>query len=173
MPSTSIPGRRRRARSPSWASAATRGSAATRAGREPRPDRPRLPSALASLALPEPLRALDAGDVEVAGAGEDVLEAGQERLGRAVAALVDRGHPVTVLGGGHEVAYGSHLGPARTRALREGGRLGVLNLDAHFDLRDDARPSSGTPFLQTARSEERQGRGLDHRVLGIGQPSNT
>ncbi|NEC68853.1 formimidoylglutamase [Streptomyces sp. SID9727] len=132
-----------------------------------------LRRALASMALPERLRALDVGDVEVAGGGEDVLEAGQERLGRAVAALVDRGHPVMVLGGGHEVAYGSYLGLAQTRALREGGRLGVLNLDAHFDLRDDARPSSGTPFLQMARSEERQGRGLDYRVLGISQPSNT
>ncbi len=49
----------------------------------------------------------------------------------------------------------------------------MLNLDAHFDLRDDVRPSSGTPFLQIARSEERHGREFVYRVLGISQPSNT
>ncbi|MET8575981.1 formimidoylglutamase [Streptomyces sp. NPDC005012] len=132
-----------------------------------------LRHALASMALPKPLRALDAGDVEVAGEDDDALEAGQERLGRAVAALVDRGHPVMVLGGGHEVAYGSYLGLARSRALRQGARPGVLNLDAHFDLRDDDRPSSGTPFLQMARDEARHGREFTYRVLGISQPSNT
>ncbi|MET8572793.1 formimidoylglutamase [Streptomyces sp. NPDC004783] len=132
-----------------------------------------LRRALASMALPQPLRALDAGDVEVTGDGEDVLEAGQRRLGSAVAALVDRGHPVMVLGGGHEVAYGTYSGLRRTRALREGGRLGVLNLDAHFDLRDDVRPSSGTPFLQMARSEQRHSREFNYWVLGVSQPSNT
>ncbi|MFF9496980.1 formimidoylglutamase [Streptomyces flaveolus] len=132
-----------------------------------------LRGALASMALPKPLRALDAGDIEVAGDGEDDLETGQQRLGGAVAALVDRGHPVMVLGGGHEVAYGTYTGLAQTRAVREGGRLGVLNLDAHFDLRDDVRPSSGTPFLQMAQSEARQGRDFNYWVLGVSQPSNT
>lgn len=132
-----------------------------------------LRHALASMALPRPLRALDVGDIEVERDGEGVLEAGQERLGRAVASLVDGGHPVMVLGGGHEVAYGSYQGLAQTRALREGARLGVLNLDAHFDLRDDVRPSSGTPFLQMARSEEQRGRALNYWVLGVSQPSNT
>ncbi|MFI9048714.1 formimidoylglutamase [Streptomyces sp. NPDC053427] len=140
-------------------------------GRPGAADGPRaLRGALASMALPAPVRALDVGDVEV---GDGDLEDGQHRLGRAVASLVDGGRLVVVLGGGHEVAYGSYLGLADSRALREGGRLGVLNLDAHFDLRDDARPSSGTPFLQMARSEEERGRRLNYRVLGVSQPSNT
>lgn len=129
-----------------------------------------LRRALAPMALPHPLRALDVGDVAVTG-GE--LESGQQRLGAAITPLVDRGVPVVVLGGGHEVAYGSYLGLAASRAVRDGARLGVLNLDAHFDLRDDVRPSSGTPFLQMARDEERAGRRLDYRVLGVSQPSNT
>ncbi|WP_369142760.1 formimidoylglutamase [Streptomyces sp. R44] len=132
-----------------------------------------LRRALASMALPKPLRAFDAGDVEVAGDADDALEAGQERLGRAVAHLVDAGHPVVVLGGGHEVAFGTYSGLERTRALTAGGRLGVLNLDAHFDLRDDVRPSSGTPFLQMARNERRHGRELDYWALGISQAANT
>lgn len=129
-----------------------------------------LRRALASMALPEPAQALDVGDIEVS---DGRLECGQRRLGRMVASLVDRGHPVVVLGGGHEVAYGSYLGLAETRALREGARLGVLNLDAHFDLRDDAQPSSGTPFLQMAGDQEQRGQHLNYRVLGVSQPSNT
>ncbi|MFM9370069.1 formimidoylglutamase [Streptomyces sp. Da 82-17] len=129
-----------------------------------------LRAALASMALPAPLTALDAGDVEVA---DGDLESGQRRLGSAVAALLDSGSPVIVLGGGHEVAYGTYLGVRESAPVRSGGRLAVLNLDAHFDLRDDVRPSSGTPFLQMARAEEELGRRLDYRVLGVSQPSNT
>lgn len=128
-----------------------------------------LRRALASMALPGPLRVCDAGDVEV---GDGDLESGHERLGRAVAGLLGAGRPVMVLGGGHEVAYGSHLGLVRSGVL-DGARLGVLNLDAHFDLRDDATASSGTPFAQMARDEEGRGRRLNYRVLGVSQPSNT
>ncbi|MEE4418393.1 formimidoylglutamase [Streptomyces bugieae] len=140
-------------------------------GRQGAANGPRaLRRALASMALPSPVRVLDSGDVEVA---DGDLEAGQHRLGRVITSLVDRGRPAVVLGGGHEVAYGSYLGLAGSRAVREGGRLGVLNLDAHFDLREDARPSSGTPFLQMARSEELRGQRLNYWVLGVSQPSNT
>nr|WP_042377159.1 formimidoylglutamase [Streptacidiphilus melanogenes] len=140
-------------------------------GRQGAADGPReLRAALASMALPSRQSALDVGDIEVA---DGDLEAGHRRLGEAVGALLDRGHRVAVLGGGHEVAYGSYLGLNGSRLLRDGGRLGVLNLDAHFDLRDEPRPSSGTPFLQMARDEEEAGRRLNYWVLGVSQPSNT
>ena len=140
-------------------------------GRQGAADGPRtLRAALASMALPSPQRAVDVGDVEVA---DDDLEGGHRRLGDAVAELLDQGLRVTVLGGGHEVAYGSYLGIAGSGLLRDGARLGVLNLDAHFDLRDEPRPSSGTPFLQIAKAEAEAGRGFNYWVLGISQPSNT
>ena len=129
-----------------------------------------LRAALASMSLAAPVRLFDAGDIEVA---DEDLEGGQARLGSAVTGLLDAGSLVTVLGGGHEVAYGSYLGIANSAAVASGARLGVLNLDAHFDLRSDARPSSGTPFRQMADRETAQGRALDYAVLGISQPSNT
>ncbi|WP_406841851.1 formimidoylglutamase (plasmid) [Streptomyces sp. AHU1] len=129
-----------------------------------------LRDALSSLALPAAMRILDVGDIEV---GDGNLEGGHQRLGAVITPLLDRRHPVLVLGGGHEVAYGSYLGLAHSRALREGSRLGVLNLDAHFDLRDDAQASSGTPFLQMSRNETQHGRQLNYWVLGVSQPSNT
>ena len=54
-------------------------------------------------------------------------------------------------------------GVAGSAAVREGLRVGVLNLDAHFDLRDEPVPSSGTPFLQMARAEAAAGRELQVR----------
>ncbi|MFF1254703.1 formimidoylglutamase [Pseudarthrobacter sp. NPDC058329] len=112
----------------------------------------------------------DAGDVVVSGTG---LEAGQERIGEAVTALLDGGHLPVVLGGGHETAYASYLGVAESAAVQGGRRLGVLNLDAHFDLRDEPEPGSGTPFLQMARAEAAADRDFRYAVVGISEPNNT
>ncbi|RNL49876.1 formimidoylglutamase [Arthrobacter oryzae] len=112
----------------------------------------------------------DAGDVTVAGQS---LEAGQARAGLAITSLLDAGVLPVVLGGGHETAFASYLGMAGSQAVREGLRVGVLNLDAHFDLRDEPAPSSGTPFLQMARAETAAGRELKYAVVGISEPGNT
>ena len=129
-----------------------------------------LRKALGPLAFHLDRTVADMGDVAVS--GED-LEAGQERLGRAVAGLLDAGHQTVVLGGGHETAYASYLGVSASSAVQDGGRLGVLNLDAHFDLRDEPVPSSGTPFLQMARAEAGAGREFRYAVVGISEPNNT
>lgn len=112
----------------------------------------------------------DAGDILVAG---DALEAGQARAGLAITSLLDAGQLPVVLGGGHETAFASYLGVAGSAAVREGLTVGVLNLDAHFDLRDEPAPSSGTPFLQMARAEAVAGRELRYAVVGISEPNNT
>ncbi|HYH76212.1 MAG TPA: formimidoylglutamase, partial [Arthrobacter sp.] len=112
----------------------------------------------------------DAGDVVVS---DGALEAGQARAGQAIASMIDGGRLTVVLGGGHETAYASYLGVAGSDAVRSGRRLGVLNLDAHFDLRDEALPSSGTPFLQMARAEAAAGREFRYAVVGISEPNNT
>ena len=129
-----------------------------------------LRKALGPLAFHLDRAVVDVGDVVVS--GED-LEAGQDRLGRAVAALLEAGHQTVVLGGGHETAYASYLGVAGSTAVQSGRRLGVLNLDAHFDLRDEPIPSSGTPFLQMARAEADAGREFRYAVVGISEPNNT
>ncbi len=87
------------------------------------------------------LRLLDLGDVRTDGG----LEASQEALGEVVAAvLTAEGVPV-VLGGGHETAYGHYLGYARA-----GRAVGLINLDAHLDVRPYApgQGHSGSPFRQ-------------------------
>ncbi|MBE4717786.1 formimidoylglutamase [Pseudarthrobacter sp. AB1] len=112
----------------------------------------------------------DAGDVVVS---DGALEAGQARAGNAVAAMIDAGMLTFLLGGGHETAYASYLGVAGSEAVSGGQRLGVLNLDAHFDLRDEQLPSSGTPFLQMAQAEAAAGREFRYAVVGISEPNNT
>ncbi|UGT56238.1 formimidoylglutamase [Nocardia asteroides] len=125
-----------------------------------------LRRALSPMALRTPLRAYDAGTVTVTG---DELEDGQRRLGERVSALLDDDAFPVVLGGGHEVAYGTYLGIAGSARRTPGTTVGILNLDAHFDLRPDPVPSSGTPFRQILESDP----DVRYAVLGISQPSNT
>lgn len=126
-----------------------------------------LRTALAALTLQDPLVLLDAGDVEVE--AQD-LETAQSEAGRQLAQL-RRQHRLTgLLGGGHESAWAGYLGLAEEF---RGRRLGILNLDAHFDLRRSDRPTSGTPFLQIAEDRRAQGDAFDYCVLGISEASNT
>jgi len=126
-------------------------------------------AALGPLAFHLDRDVFDAGDIVVE---DDLLESGQERAGRAISGLIDAGNLTVVLGGGHETAFASYLGVAGSDAVR-GKRVGVLNLDAHFDLRDEPTPSSGTPFLQMANAEAAAGRELQYAVVGISEPNNT
>ncbi|WP_136612108.1 formimidoylglutamase [Sinomonas albida] len=132
-------------------------------------------AALGPLAFHLERDVFDAGDVAVSLGSDEVpgdLEGGQERCGEVVSALIDAGALTVTLGGGHETAFASYLGVVDAESA-SGRRVGVLNLDAHFDLRDEARPSSGTPFLQMARAEAAAGRTLEYAVVGISRPNNT
>lgn len=127
--------------------------------------------ALAPLAAHGAARVRDAGTIGVA---DGDLEGAQEALGAAVAALLARHRLVVVLGGGHETAYGSFLGRRDpTRGAAADAHTGVINLDAHFDLREAPEATSGTPFLQMARADLAAGRAFDYTVLGIAAPANT
>ena len=116
----------------------------------------------------------DAGDV---GCKDDDLEAAQAEYARQAAHLLRAGHRVIGLGGGHEIAWASYQGLAAAFAGdRKLERLGIVNFDAHFDLRQPEHPgrgSSSTPFLQIA--EARAAAGLDFRYLclGISETANT
>ncbi|MDT8893817.1 formimidoylglutamase [Halomonas sp. I1] len=128
--------------------------------------------ALAPLAWHRQGPAFDAGDVSCDG---DALEAAQEALAERLAPLLDAGHLPIVLGGGHEVAYASWQGLARHLAPRETRpRVGIINLDAHFDLRDPAQVrSSGTPFAQIAEQCQQRGWPFRYACLGVSRAANT
>ncbi|HXF69173.1 MAG TPA: formimidoylglutamase [Thermoflexus sp.] len=92
--------------------------------------------------LAERLRVIDLGDVAVVHG--DIHET-HRRVAAVVAQVVRRGLRPLILGGDHSLSY------ATIRGLKEGleGRpIGVIQFDAHHDLREpvDGEITSGTPF---------------------------
>lgn len=132
--------------------------------------------ALANLAWHREQPAYDAGDVVCA---DGDLAAAQQRLAQSVATLLDARHQPVVIGGGHEVAFGSWSGLAQhlqgcAEAGRDAPRIGIINFDAHFDLRDPAHvQSSGTPFAQIAQACAAHGWPFRYACLGVSRASNT
>jgi formiminoglutamase len=119
-------------------------------------------------------RLYDAGDVACDG---DALEDAQDRHAQRLAGLLRAGHFPLGLGGGHEIALASYLG--LEQAL-EGDprleRLGIVNFDAHLDLRrpgPGGRGTSGTPFLQIAERRAAAGRGFRYLCFGASEAANT
>ena len=170
---------RRPTRRPAWpcsASPAMPASSAIMAAAAPRRARVRVRKYLANLAWHGTAgdRLYDAGDVACR---DEALEAAQAAYAQQAATLLRAGHRVIGLGGGHEIAWASYQGIAA--ALHDDprlARLGIVNFDAHFDLRQPelaGRGTSGTPFLQIA--EARAAAGLDFRYLclGISETANT
>jgi formiminoglutamase len=100
------------------------------------------------------------------------LEESQKALGSIVALLLDHHIIPIIIGGGHELAWGHYQGIARHYPHQN---LGIINFDAHFDMRP-LQPhnagTSGTPFLQMALAHESAQRRFDYNVVGIQHASN-
>ncbi|MHA6696412.1 formimidoylglutamase [Chryseobacterium sp. A301] len=96
------------------------------------------------------------------------LEKAQARLSERVAQILRTGSKSIVLGGGHEITLGHFNG---IRSAFPDKKIGILNLDAHFDNRQPASNglgSSGTGFWQIAQKEP-----LHSLHIGIQRNSNT
>lgn len=118
---------------------------------------------------------IDAGDIACTG---DELESAQTRLAAQVTILLGKGHFPIVLGGGHEMAYGTFCGLEQHLAKTHGGtpsspRVGIVNLDAHLDLRLGERGNSGTPFRQIAERCAQRQWSFNYCCLGVSRYSNT
>lgn len=102
------------------------------------------------------------------------LEEMQNEQGEVVQAILDQGHFPLLLGGGHEIAFGSFPGLQR-HLIRAGktGTIGIINFDAHFDLRREIVPTSGTPFLQIADYCHQADIPFHYLCLGISEGANT
>lgn len=99
------------------------------------------------------------------------LKASQEELALHVKKLLDNSHFPIVLGGGHETAYGSFMG--LFNSLKDKNNIGIINFDAHFDLREAKTATSGTPFYQIAFTCKEAKVGFNYLCLGISKASNT
>ena len=112
----------------------------------------------------------DGGNVLCEG---DALEAAQFVLGTHVAAVLEAGHFPLVIGGGHEVAWGTWQGLATWAMKQPGKRVGVLNFDAHFDLRAGEVGTSGTPFRQIAEDCAARNWSFRYACFGVARATNT
>jgi formiminoglutamase len=127
-----------------------------------------LRKSLAGVAVHDLAQVDDLGTVSCDG---DALERAQAEFGEVVSAVVAAGGLPIGLGGGHEIAFASYLGPAG--AVPAGESVGIVNFDAHFDLRGGERASSGTPFRQILEHASAAGRHAEYLCLGISRFANT
>ncbi|MGX9134103.1 formimidoylglutamase [Rummeliibacillus sp. JY-2-4R] len=96
------------------------------------------------------------------------LEKAQVELGKHVCEIMNSNSRCIVIGGGHETLYGHYLGIRQS--VGEEAVIGIINIDAHFDLREyDHQPSSGTMFKQILDMDEK----VKYFVCGIQRYGNT
>lgn len=102
----------------------------------------------------------DAGTV----IGNENLEQSQKDMGQLLEGIYENNSMPIIIGGGHETFYAHYLG---ARAAFD-GKIAIVNLDAHFDLRNE-RPSSGTMFYQILSEDKK----ADYFCLGLQPQGNT
>ncbi len=124
-------------------------------------------------------RVFDAGDIfyhDIAPSHDSLLST-QLALSTAIQILLFNGFFPIVLGGGHEMAFGHYHGLhfffQHNTKVKSKEDLGIINFDAHFDLRtmDNEQGTSGTPFYQIAKLVKK--RPFPYLCLGIQKGSNT
>ena len=127
--------------------------------------------ALANLPCDETFVLFDNGDFIT----DRDLEIAQECLAEDIEKLLHTGAFPITLGGGHEVAWPSFLGAQRFLLKADpNANLGIINFDAHFDLRiPSMAPSSGTPFWQCHDFCEKNNKRFFYTVYGINPAANT
>lgn len=110
---------------------------------------------------------IDVGDIcQETGKLENV----QDLLSEQVAEILTKKAFPIIIGGGHDIAYG-HYNGIKNHLLSKNKRpsIGIINFDAHFDLRsDEFGPNSGTPFFQIANENEP----FHYLCLGIRKDAN-
>lgn len=101
---------------------------------------------------------------------DDDIDAAQLLMRDTIYTCLQENHLPVILGGGHDAAYPHFLG-IQKHIETTGQTVGIINFDAHFDLRPliDEKGHSGSPFLQIANQFSNS---FNYLVLGIQKASN-
>lgn len=135
----------------------------------------------------------DAGDIHCDdndGFAEQMLEQAQQQYADVVSNVIQQGDLPIGLGGGHAMAYGSFLG--LWQALQQAANIGtsenktadiptiptipiigIINFDAHLDIRQSDVATSGTPFRQIAEHLIEYQQPFHYCCIGVSRFSNT
>jgi len=103
----------------------------------------------------------------------EAMEEAQAELSNLVELALYYGYQPLVIGGGHEVSYGHYTGICKH--IPEADTIGIINFDAHFDLRNPSGKlsNSGTAFFQIAEDCQSERKAFQYLAIGIQQNSNT
>ena len=121
--------------------------------------------------LPERVRLYDLGNITCI---KGDMEAAQQSLAKVVSTVLQKKQFPIVLGGGHDVAYGHFHGiKSYLVSKHEHQKIGIINFDAHFDLRQNGNGNnSGTPFYQIAKECEAENKVFHYLCMGIRKDAN-
>lgn len=110
---------------------------------------------------------VDLGNIVFQG---DSLPTVQNIFAEHITACHQQGLPTLVFGGGHETAYAHAKG---VYDAYPNAKIGIINFDAHLDVRQAATASSGTPFKQLAEDCQTANRPFNYLCVGVSKASNT
>lgn len=106
---------------------------------------------------------------------EDNLEKAQAKLAFYVEKILAAKCMPIVLGGGHDITYGHYSGISNF-AKKTGTKIGIINVDAHFDLRPidpNIGATSGTSIWQIATEAKQNNQHFSCLALAIQKYGNT
>lgn len=106
---------------------------------------------------------------------EGDLETCQRQMAEQGTQILNDGHFLLAMGGGHEIAYASFHALA-DHLVQQGERvprIGLINLDAHLDARPASRANSGTSFRQIAKDCQTRGWPFHYCCVGAARSANT
>jgi formiminoglutamase len=119
----------------------------------------------------ENIKVADVGDIICI---DDDMEACQVLFAQQISKLLKQKVFPIAIGGGHDMAYAHFMGIWDLIKDSNKNRIGIINFDAHFDLRPiENKSNSGTPFHQIIQELQAQGNRVDYFAIGIQQQSNT
>jgi formiminoglutamase len=134
----------------------------------------KLRQACASFPVHHQFSIYETGDVRVIDG--DLLST-QQLIGSRVAEILGKGLFPVIIGGDHSLAYGHYTGlRSFLDRTTPGKSLGIINFDAHFDLRpvDSAgQGHSGSSFYQIGIECRQQDLPFHYLPIGIQKISNT
>lgn len=101
---------------------------------------------------------------------EEDLETCQNAFAHQITTLLEQEIFPIALGGGHDIAYAHFKGISNFLKGKE-QQIGIINFDAHFDLRPkpNGKPNSGTPFYQILEEYKH----VQYLPIGIQNQANT
>ncbi len=143
-----------------------------RPGAERGPEYIRKEFANLPVTFTESIQLYDAGDIYCV---DGNMEVAQDDLARAVTIILNNAMFPIVLGGGHELSLGNYTGIMDfLKTTTPESSLGIINFDAHFDLRPyKEHGSSGTMFSQIADQCKNNNKPFNYMCLGIQTYGNT